>query len=348
MQPNRIANGILAIMLVGLAGACSDAPPAKPPADRTDRPVTVREFSDQDNLKVLATIYPLADVTQAIAGPHAEVLCLLPPGQTPHGYSPTPDQAAAARRAQLVVRVGMGVDAWAEPIVSTVHRQGGAVLTALDAPQQDHPDPTDDHDDHDHAHEGHDDHDGHDHVHDDHDGHDHAHSAGDGDPHVWLDPVWMEHFVARVTDALAAADPANAQAYRQRGQDYAARVRQLHQSYQQTLEPLAGAAFVTEHAAFGRVANRYGLKQFALHNVEGTGFGPDRLQQIRRFMREHNCRALYTEPQYSAEKLRTIAGPDVYVGQLDPLGSPAVTGYDSYLAMMQSNLEQLRKGLTPR
>jgi zinc transport system substrate-binding protein len=123
---------------------------------------------------------------------------------------------------------------------------------------------------------------------------------------------------------------------------------QLHAEYRGALDraKLKTRHFLTYHEAFGHLARRYDLVQMAVDEIGQGSVGTGHLEEVLKFMKDHNVRAIFVEPQYPAEKLETLARQTgARVGRLDPEGNPNVPGYDSYLAMMRSNLRELAKGL---
>jgi zinc transport system substrate-binding protein len=60
-------------------------------------------------LKVVATIFPLADFVKNVAGDKAEVITLLPAGASPHTWEPLPEQVQSVAEAQLFFINGAGV-----------------------------------------------------------------------------------------------------------------------------------------------------------------------------------------------------------------------------------------------
>src|SRR5262245_160689 len=67
--------------------------------------------------KVAVSIFPLYDVAKRIAGDRFEVLLVLPPGKSEHGYDPTPKEIAKLQGAKLGIAVGLDMDTWVENIM---------------------------------------------------------------------------------------------------------------------------------------------------------------------------------------------------------------------------------------
>lgn len=320
----KLATSLLVALALVFLANCRHQPSKPAPAD--------------GKIRVAATIFPLADVIRNIGGQDVEVFCLLGPGQSEHDFQPTAQHAESLAGAKLVVLVGLGSDEWAMPAIRAT--ASGARLLRLGegveplAAQEEVE-----------GHEAHDEGDDHESPDANH-GHGHDHGNLTGDPHVWLDPVLMQTFVTRIAEEFSQIDPPHAGQYAQRRDAYLAELRKLDEEYRTALGGLKHREFVTFHAAFNYIAQRYGLRQLSLHNVDAAGFDPQHLEDVMQFVKEHQIKAIFAEPQYPSEKLQMLAdAAGVSVGKLDPLGEPGMSGYDSYLAMMRSNLKSLAAAL---
>ena len=67
-----------------------------------------------ERLKVIASITPLADLSRQVGGDKVEVKLLLPPGASPHTYEPTPKAMKNVSNARVFVKIGLGLEFWAE------------------------------------------------------------------------------------------------------------------------------------------------------------------------------------------------------------------------------------------
>ncbi len=305
----------------------------------------------------MATIFPLADVVRQIGRDRVQVVCLLPPSQTPHGYEPTPVQAEKIANARLLVMMGLGVDEWARRSIEASGSESlrlielGPELLKQAPPAQSNraerheapkPPPANDHRNDQEKHLGE----------EDARSHQlgsrstHRHRHGSSDPHMWLDPVLMQRFVIIIAAALADVDPAGDRLYRKWAEGYNAELAQLDTEYRQALSRAKRKHFVSFHPALGHLADRYGLEQATVFGADAHDFGPKQLENVVRFIRKHEISVVFAEPQLPAEKLKAIAEQTgATVAQIDPLGNPAVPGHDSYLALMRTNLAALVEAL---
>ncbi len=258
--------------------------------------------------RIVVTIAPLAGLVQELAGPEVEVTTLLPAGASPHGFELSPDDVRELAQADLIVAVGVGLEPWLERRLRSAPQLAGRAVAFADLVGIEF-DRAHDHGEHAHDHG------------------DHAH--GPVDAHLWLDPVLVAQFVRalgpRVTDGA------------ERVEALAERVGQVDAEYRHRLEPFRGRAIVTHHAAFTRVAERYGLEiAEVLRRVDSAEPTPAEIAAARRAIDERGARAIFVEPQFNstaAERIAESAG--VALGRLDPLG----TG--DWFTMMRSNLDEL-------
>ena len=176
-----------------------------------------------------------------------------------------------------------------------------------------------------------------------HDGHDH----GVYNAHVWLDPALAVRQVKNIAEGLAAADSANAQAYRDNASAYIARLEALDAQMKELLAPYAGREIVTFHESFVYFARAYGLEVAGVIS-ESSGEEPSTRQiaQICDLVKELGVRGLIVEPQYPAKAAQTIAretGAQVYTL------SPVVSGdgaMDSYEKQMMENAQIMMGALS--
>ena len=147
-----------------------------------------------------------------------------------------------------------------------------------------------------------------------------------------------------VGSRIAALTPEHADAVRARAADTAARLRALDADIREGLARCRGRVLVTSHAAFGYLAERYGLEQVGVAGNDPDGEpSPRRIVEVVRTGRAADVRAVFTAPG----ERRTGRGV------ADELGAPTVVldtleaerpGED-YLSVMRRDLTALRTGL---
>lgn len=284
-------------------------------------------------MRVVVTVPPLAGLVRALAPAGAEVRVLIAPGRSEHGQEFGPDELTALGRADVVVMVGMMLEPKVDAFLASHPDAGRQVVdfgkTVGLAGM------------HDAEHEGAKGHEGHDHG----EGHE-GHDRGDGDPHLWLDPVLVTQVVPAIRSAIQTAGKAL-------GQDDAARleaaerellaqVLKVDDEYRAGLAGFKGRGIVTHHAAWGRLAERYGLKVAeVLRPVESVEPDAAHTAAVVEALKAAGAGVLFVEPAYdrrSAERIARAAGARVMV--LDPIGD------GDWFGMMRGNLRVLVEGFS--
>ena len=263
---------------------------------------------------VATTLFPIGDITAAIAGPAAEVTVILPAGASPTTFEPPPALVRRLAEARLVIAVGAGVDAWAGDLASASGAQLLSLTEGLPLKE--------------------------------------AGPDGEGgNPHVWLDPIRVrDDLLPRITEALVRIAPASEAEIRERSARYRDSLTALDQELRATLSSLESRVFVATHAAWPYFAERYDVRQLGtLYPAPGRELSPRELAALVDRARESGVRAVFTEPQLGEQGARALAEElEASVGMLDPLGGPLLPGRDSYFALLRYNAHQFAQVLGGR
>ena len=164
------------------------------------------------------------------------------------------------------------------------------------------------------------------------------------DPHVWLDPVLFEQIVRRIAAALPR--PAHTG-------PLIADLRALDRDYRKGLAHCERRDIVTSHAAFGYLAQRYGLRQVPI-----TGLTPEseptpkQLAHVIQLVRQTHATTVFFERLVSPRLADTVAREvGAHTAVLDPIEGLTPSEQragDTYLTLMRENLAALRKALACR
>lgn len=173
----------------------------------------------------------------------------------------------------------------------------------------------------------------------------------DADPHVWLDPVLMRETVAAVTDGLVEADPDHAAGYERRARALERRLDELDAEFEAGLADCERDTIVTAHAAFGHLADRYGLEQLAIAGVAPDEEpSPARIAELADLVEDEGVTTIFTETLVSPDVAETLAreagGLETAVlNPLEGLTDDEVAAGDDYFTVMRDNLAELRVAL---
>ena len=314
------AAALLALVLAGCGGGdeAATATPAPPGAAG-------------GQLQVVATTSIVADWARTVGGDRVHVTQILQPNVDPHDFEPGADAAKAVAEADVVLASGAGLDEWADALVAS--GGGDARLVEL-APEDELHAPALQEQGQVHAEE-------------------HRPDDGDVDPHFWHDPTLASVAVGTLGQALAAADPADADAFRANAAAYQAELARLDAELQETYArvPPADRKLVTDHDALGYLARHFGFAVVGAAIPSTSTAADASAGEIARLIdeiRAEHVAAVFSEASVDPAVVESIATEtgatihdDLYGDTLGPADSDAGT----YVAMMRHNARVIADGL---
>jgi zinc transport system substrate-binding protein len=161
------------------------------------------------------------------------------------------------------------------------------------------------------------------------------------EPHIWLDPVRFARAVERIAENVGGAGSA--------GETIRA-LKAVDADYRRGLQDCERRVIVTSHAAFGRLAQRYGLTELSLSGRSPEAEpSPRELEELIAKVRASGATTVFAEPLVSDRVAATVAREaGAEVATLDPiegLSEERVAAGEDYLSVMRANLETLREAL---
>jgi zinc transport system substrate-binding protein len=263
--------------------------------------------------KVVAAFYPLAWLAGQVGGTGVHVENLTRPGAEPHDLELTPRQVIHVGESDLAFYI-KGV----QPAVDKAVRQHAerhsldaeSVVPTLPAPQD-------------------------------------SEDNGAIDPHLWLDPARFATVATALGERLARVDAANAAGYRSRAAQVAARLNALDTEFRTGLSGCARKEIVTGHAAFGYLAQRYGLTQVGVSGLDPEAEpSPRRIADLTALVRRTGATTVFTETLASPKTADTLAREaGVRTQVLDPVEGVKRHSHDDYFSIMRRDLATLRPAL---
>ena len=270
---------------------------------------------------VHAAFYPLEFLAKTIGGDQIQVISLTVPGAEPHDMELTPVQVAELEKTSLALFIDGFMPAVDQAIEASVPDRAldlGTTVTLLEG--EAHSDEAavtqDDH--------------------------------GAYDPHIWLDPANMISMAKAVSERLISIDPARTAFYTANTAALVAELEALDQEFTTGLANCEQNEIVTSHESFGYLANAYGFKQ---HGIAGlspdTEPSPARLVEISEMVKAEGITTIYYETLVSPAIAETVAKETgATTAVLDPIEGLAAGSTDTFITVMQANLQALIKGQT--
>ncbi len=276
-------------------------------------------------LVVVATTNVVADWVRNVGGDRVDASSLLPVGADPHKFQPGARDVARLADADLVVGVGLGLEAaWLNGLIRNAAADPsrvvmlGSITDPIEAAGE---------------------------------------SRGGGyvtlDPHFWLDPLRAKKAVSHIAGELAGLDPQGGDVYQASSLRYNAELDELHSwiEAQVDLIPERRRLLVTSHDSFNYFARRYGFEVVGTVIPGVTTEVEPSADQIARLVdrvRRYDAPAVFAEQTASGQLSRTVAGETgaafvngLYTGSLGGPDGPAAT----YIDMMMSDVAEIVKAL---
>jgi zinc/manganese transport system substrate-binding protein len=262
-------------------------------------------------VKVVASTNDLASIAASVGGDQVEVNAIARPGSDAHRVEVLPSYMVRVAKADLYLKVGLGLDQWAEAIIDGSRNSRLAIVDCsqgievrdkpagkIDASMGD------------------------------------VHPAGN--PHYWLDPRNGGIIARTVAAALARADPARAGAYETRAAAFATACDSTYAQSQTRLAGLASRTLVTYHDSWVYFAGAFDLE--IVGRVEPKpGIPPTgrHLDDLVGVIRARQVRVLVQEPYFSGEAAAFLGRA---TGIRTVKVSPSADGTDPgrYLAHIES------------
>jgi zinc/manganese transport system substrate-binding protein len=289
-------------------------------------------WAESAPLKVVATFSILADLVGNVGGDKVVVTTLVGPDADTHTYQPTPADARAVAEARLLVTNGLGLEGWLDRLKGAANSRAAIVVASGGIKPLTMEEEEDDK----------------------------AAASGQAkpgklrrvsDPHAWQNLANGQIYVANIVKGLVAADPPNAEFYRQNGAAYAAQLAALDGKVKQMLAdvPKAKRRVITTHDAFQYYGRAYDVAFIAPLGIS-TDAEPSAgdVAKLERQIKREKIKALFLENVTNGRLIEQIArdtgavvGPPLFSDALSKPDEPA----SSYIKMFEHNTETLRDGM---
>jgi manganese/iron transport system substrate-binding protein len=328
MQFRKLGMSLLVLGLVGCG---------TPSASQNNAPSAPSNVSSDSKPNVVASYSVLCDLTQQIAQDTVNLKCLLPAGQDPHTYQPTPDDRQAIDKGTLVLYGGYDF----EPGVLKLVQAAGKPETKIAVNELAVPKPLMGRQ--------------HDHNHDrvDKKAEAEAKAEKEVDPHVWHNAQNGVAIVQVIQDQLTKLSPQNAERYTKNATALRDRLTKIDAWIKQSIAtiPPDSRKLVTTHDALTYYSVAYGLP------IEGAlqGLSTDekptatRIKSLVDEIKASKVPTIFAEVTANPKLIETVAkeanvklsGKSLFADGLGEKGS----GAETYEQMLVTNTRAIVEGL---
>lgn len=168
----------------------------------------------------------------------------------------------------------------------------------------------------------------------------------EADPHLWLDPLLLADVGEKVAAEFENLEPRVKSYFEDNAAAFEKKMKDLDGQYRKDLAGCEGATLVTSHAAFGYLADAYGLKQEGITGIDPEAEpSPKRLRDVQKVVEDNDVKTLFFESTSGSSAEQKLADVlNVKISALNTLEGVPADGKD-YLQVMEDNLSALKDGL---
>ncbi len=285
------------LLMIGLTGCDSGDEVSETEVSETedseteDRAVdeeAVTDGEEREKLTVAVTIVPQQAFVKEIAGDLVDVVLMVPPGNSPGNYEPTPQEIQMFSDAAVYFSIGTPTE---EPNILPHAEEMGTieVVRLQDVVAAKYPD--------------------------------REISPGRRDAHIWLSPKRAMVMVETMAEKISSLDETNRQTYEQNAAMFISQLEELDQYLLNTLDNLSSNKFIVFHPAFGYLADDYGLEMYALEQ-DGKEATPERLKEMIDFAKGEGIKVIFYQKEIDSPQSRSFAeeigGETIRIAPLSP------------------------------
>jgi zinc/manganese transport system substrate-binding protein len=234
-------------------------------------------------VKIVASLSDLASIAEFVGADKVEVQSICKGTSNPHFVEVLPSYMMKVSKARLYLKVGLGLDFWANPIIDGSRNgrlevidcsKGIEVLekptTRVDASMGDvHP---------------------------------------EGNPHYWLDPANGLVIAQNIVSGLIKVDPDNASFYESQFVQFEQKLKQKQKEWLEKAEGLRGLKIITYHNSWPYFASRFGIEVVGfVESKPGIEPTPSHTAQLIQQIKNQNIKIIGKEPYFSDRAPKAIS-----------------------------------------
>lgn len=270
-----------------------------------------------NKIQIITSLFPVSDIVKNISG-QQNVDFILPPGVSPHDFEPNPNQLKKYANVKLIILIGGDIDEWVLKLLSNLKYKNDLRIINLHSSiiksnyykihltKEYHP-------------------------------HD--------DPHIWLDPILVQEMVKIITKELILLNPKEKSRYNQNRDKYLKQLNELNTKIIDTLSHFKKKDYISYHGAFDYFSRRYGLNTLiVIKRSVNKELSVIEMKKIIHTGKKNKIQYIVTEPQLNPKEALVIAEElDAKIITIDPIGDPRDPSKNTYIRLMEYNLNIFKK-----
>lgn len=266
---------------------------------------TYTEVSEK--LAVAVSIVPQETFVKAVAGDLVDVVTMIPSGQSPENFEPTPDLIEKFSKSKIYFSIGVPTEN-SSILPKAKDLNSSLKIINLDKEvSKIYPD--------------------------------REFAPGKRDPHIWLSPKRTKVIINIIKEELSKIDPKNKSIYEKNADEYVKKLDIIDTDIKSSLTNLKNKSIIVYHPAFGYFCDDYGLNMIALEE-EGKESSPQDLQKIIDMAKEKEIKTIFYQAEIDSKQSKTFADE---IGGKTELIAPLSPDYIKNLEKIANAFKQVLK-----
>ncbi|MEE3453648.1 metal ABC transporter solute-binding protein, Zn/Mn family [Dialister sp.] len=250
-------------------------------------------------------------LTKEIGGNLVDVTSLVPAGTEPHDFEPRTKDLIKIKNARLFVYNGMGMEHWADKVLSSASHDNLIIVEASKGIQ---PIPIESEEE--------------------------RAEHGDYDPHTWLGLSEAKEEARAIRDGLISASPENRETFEKNYLRFAAEIDEIRNKARKSIAGASRKELVTGHAAFAYLARDLNLSQESVEDAFATGEPPARkLIELMEYCKARKVKTIFTEETMDPALARTLA--EEAGARIETLDTMETADHEKYADVMRENVRKI-------
>lgn len=229
---------------------------------------------NSSKISVAVSIVPEETFVKAVGKDLVDVTTLIPSGQSPETFQPTPDLLEKFSKSQLYFSIGVPTEQTSilpkakdlNPNVKIIglDKQVRNVYPDLDI------------------------------------------SNGMRDPHIWLSPKRVKLMITSIKDELCKLDSSNKDFYEKNAKEYIDSLDKIDKEIASSLKNCKNKSVIVYHPAFGYFCDDYNIKMISLEK-EGKESTIKNLQDTIKYAQKNNIKIVFHQAEVDSKQAKTFA-----------------------------------------
>ena len=297
---------------------------------------TETTIKNPDKIQIVATLFPQYDFAKHIVGDKAEVKLLLNSGIETHNYEPTAkDMITILDDSDVFLYTGTMLEPWTESIIKNLEETDCKIvvisqninLITIEDFEEKHLNSEIINEEH---------------------GHEEHKNEEIYDEHIWLSPTNAIIMIDNILENICNIDSENADYYKENAEEYKKQILEIDNEYKNLVQTATRQEIaVGGEFAYSYLVEEYGINFVSVYNNCGEGEDPSiaKVKSVIDYINNHKIPVVYYEELSEGTVAKMIAEET----EAEPLVLYSIhngdTQKDTYVSLMEKNLENLRKGL---